>query len=54
MKTFINIVRARKGFLVECLEGSERKHTLRSLVNITLNYKIKGNIGMYNHVMKGY
>lgn len=51
MKTFLKIVSRRKKDLVPCLNEEERKWVLQSLVNITLNYKLTKNYGMYNHVM---
>jgi hypothetical protein len=52
MKTFIAAAKRSKFFLIDDLTPIERMYLLRSLTRITLNYKIKGNIVMFNHVMK--
>lgn len=52
METFHQIVEARKKCLVVDPNTEEGKWILQSLVNIALNYKITGNIGMYEHCIK--
>ena len=52
MKTFSNIVKNRSGKMLDSTVGQERKWILQSLVNITLNYKLSGNMGMYYHSLK--
>lgn len=52
MKTFNTIVKSRKNKMYNYNGSEESKWILQSLVNITLNYKLSGNIGMYNHSIK--
>jgi hypothetical protein len=52
METFIKVCKRQKENLVSNLSNFERIIILKSLVRITLAYKISGNLGMFNHVMK--
>lgn len=51
MKTLNTILKARKARMVSDPNTEEGKWILQALVNIALNYKLSGNIGMYNHVI---
>lgn len=52
MKTFSKIVKTRRSKMITDPNTEEGKWILQSLVNITLNYRISGNTGMFNHAMK--
>lgn len=52
METFIEVVKKRKRDLCNDLTPHERTIVLATMVDLTLKYKISGNMKMFDLVMK--